>query len=260
MSLLGFSIPQRPTPLFLRSNLHKKGLLLAVLTGVIAVAGGAWCSRSAEAGPVRGKITGQDKLLPDVYVEAAKPDAHRYTWREPSPTVKAEFRNLSANPSRDICIAALTSGTAPPHEPILIKITGGHTIPTTIVIAPGTRLSFENHDPFPHRLYIVGNDAWKPEDLNAGAHREWTPVAAGKVEFRDQLIPSVRTYVVVDAQVADIAFPGRDGSFGMTLPAGDYVLKAFFNGRPVGKPINVAAKERPALEIKEPLNVAGEGG
>jgi hypothetical protein len=248
MSLLGFSTISR----------FRKLAFADSVVALVFVAMGA-AGTSAFAGPVRGRITGHEKLLPEVYAEAAKPDVHRWTWREPSPTVKAEFRNLSANPSRDICIAALTSGNAPPHEPILIKITGGHTIPTTIVIAPGTRLSFENHDPFPHRLFIPGNDSWKAEDLNAGAHREWTPVAAGKVEFRDQLIPSVRMYVVVDPQVADIAFPGRDGAFGMTLPAGDYVLKAFFNGKQVGRSINVAAKERPALEIKEPLNV-GEGG
>lgn len=242
-----------------RPTFRLPGVLVAgsALIATVSVVG-AW-GTTAFAGPVRGRITGQEKLLPEVYAEAARPDAHRWTWREPSPTVKAEFRNLSANPSRDICIAAMTSSNAAPHEPILIKITGGHTIPTTIVITPGTRLSFENHDPFPHRLYIQGNDSWKAEDLNAGAHREWTPTATGKVEFRDQLVPSIRMYVVVDPQVADIAFPGRDGAFGMTLPAGDYVLKAFFNGKQVGRAVNVAAKERPALEIKEPLNV-GEGG
>ncbi len=218
----------------------------------LAVAG------TALAGPVRGRITGQDKLLPEVYVEASKPDAHRYTWREPSPTVRAEFRSLTANVSRDLCIAAMSSGNAPPHEPILVRVTGGHTVPTTLVIPPGTRLSFENHDPFVHRLYQVGNDQWHADDLNSGAHREWTAAGAGKYEFRDQLVPSVRMYVVVDPQVADVAYPGRDGAFAMNLPGGEYVLKAFFNGKQVGKPVSVTVKERGNLELKEPLNV-GEG-
>ena len=62
------------------------------------------------AGPpnVKGKITGYEKLTPEVYAEAAKPEARRWTWREPSPSVAAQFRSLSANPSRDICIAATT--------------------------------------------------------------------------------------------------------------------------------------------------------
>src|SRR5688572_30410923 len=67
---------------------------------------------SALAAPVRGRITLHEKLVPRAYEEAAKPDARRYTWREPSPTVRAEFRVLSANISRDICIAAFGTSTS----------------------------------------------------------------------------------------------------------------------------------------------------
>jgi len=216
-------------------------------------------SGTAAAGPLRGRITGQDKLLPEVYAEAAKPENHRFTWREPSPTVRPEFRSLAANPSRDVCIAALTSANAAPHEAILIRVTGGHTIPTTIVVTPGTRLSFENDDPFPHRLFVVGSDSWRADDLNPKATRDWTATGPGRVEFRDQLFPSVRSFVVVDPQVVDVAYPGRDGTFQMSLPGGEYVLKAFFNGKQVGRAVNVTLKDRPALDLKDPLNV-GEGG
>jgi hypothetical protein len=208
------------------------------------------------AGPVKGRIVGQEKLIPDVYVEASKPDAHRFTWREPSPTVRAEFRALSGNPSRDLCIAALSANNAAAHEPILVRVTGGHTIPTTIVVSPGTRLSFDNRDPFPHRLYVVGNAAWKAESQESARRREWSaPPGAGRYEFRDELFPSVRTFVLVDPQVTDIAYPGRDGAFGMNLPAGDFVLKAYFGGKQVGRAINVTSKERALFDIKEPLNV-----
>jgi hypothetical protein len=211
---------------------------------------------SVAAGPLKGRIVGQEKLIPDVYVEAARPDAHRFTWREPSPTVRAEFRALSGNPSRDLCIAALGANNAPAHEPILIRVTGGHTIPTTIVVSPGTRLSFENRDPFPHKLYVVGNPAWKAENQEPTRRREWTaPNGAGRFEFRDEAFPSVRTFVVVEPQVMDIAYPGRDGAFGMSLPAGDFVLKAYFGGKQVGRAINVASKERFLVDLKEPINV-----
>ncbi len=82
---------------------------LALASGTFAVV--------ALAGPtptLRGKITGWEKLLPQVYVEATKNDSHRYTWREPSPTVKQDFRRLSANVSRDVCVAAFGAGSAPP--------------------------------------------------------------------------------------------------------------------------------------------------
>jgi hypothetical protein len=226
------------------------------ITSLLLLAASITYGATVLAGPIKGRITGQDKLLPDVYVEASKPDAHRFTWREPSPTVRAEFRNLTGNPSRDLCIAALGKDNAPPHDATLIRITGGHTIPTTIVISPGTRLSFENRDPFPHRLFVVGNATWKAETQETARRREWTaPPGAGRYEFRDELFPSVRTFVVVEPQVLEIAYPGRDGAFGMSLPAGDFVLKAYFGGKQVGRAVNVASRERATLDLKEPLNV-----
>jgi plastocyanin len=216
---------------------------------------------AALAGPVKGRISGQEKLVPDVYAEAAKPEAHRYAWREPSPTVRGEFRALFANPSRDICIAAVESAAAPAHEPILIKITGGRTIPTTIAVSPGTRLAFENRDPFPHRLYQVGSPTWHAESIAPTARREWTATGAGRFEFRDELFPSVRSYVVVDPGVVDVAYPGHDGAFAYSaLPSGDYVLKAFFQGRVVGRPVSVTVKGNVLVDLKEPLNVAEGAG
>jgi len=244
-----------------QSSPHRSaGAQKSTRTLLLAAASVTYCA-TVLAGPVKGRIVGQEKLIPDVYVEASKPDAHRFTWREPSPTVRAEFRALSGNPSRDLCIAALGKDNAAAHEPILIRVTGGHTIPTTIVVSPGTRLSFDNRDPFPHRLYVVGNPAWKAENQETQRRREWSaPPGAGRFEFRDELFPSVRTFVVVEPQVIDIAYPGRDGAFGMNLPAGDFVLKAYFGGKQVGRAVNVASKEKLLLDIKEPLNVGESSG
>ncbi len=215
-------------------------------------------ARDASAGQVRGKIKGANKLLPAVYADAAKPDSHRYTWREPSPTVRQEFRALSANPSRDICIAAISSGQAQKHDPIQITLTGGHTIPTTIVVSPGTLLSFVNHDPFPHRLFQVGNDSFKAEETSANGRRDWTASGPGRYEFRDELFPTVRFFVVVDPGVVEVVYPGRTGSFAFhDLPDGDYYLKAFFEGKPVGKPVAVVAAKR-TVDIKDPIDVGEE--
>jgi hypothetical protein len=228
---------------------------LGVLTAV------ALLSVSGQAGApnVKGKITGQDKLVPDVYAEAAKPESRRWTWREPSPSVAAQFRTLSADPSRDLCIAATTSGNAGAQEAIRMTVTGGRVFPTTIVVSPGTPLAFKNFDPFKHRLYVVGNPSFRAEDMAPNQVRSWSAAGAGKYEIRDELFPSVRTFVIVDAQVVQVTYPGRDGAFGLSLPAGEYVLKAFFGGRHVGKPITVNAKEKSTVELKDPLNVATGG-
>jgi len=219
----------------------------------------ALMTASGRAGPpnVKGKITGYDKLVPEIYAETAKIDSKRYTWREPSPSVPQQYRTLSANPSRDICIAA-TTGANQEKQEFRMTVTGGRVFPTTIVVTPNTHFVFKNVDPFAHRLYAVGQPAFKPETLQPNALRDWAAPGPGKYEIRDELFPSIRTYVIVDAQVVAVTYPGRDGAFGFSLPGGDYVLKAFFNGKQVGKPINVNAKDRGVLELKEALNL-GEG-
>lgn len=248
-------------PAAIRPAKTRRAFRAAVL-GVVALGVAVGVSSvSASVGAVnpnvRGRIIGHEKLFPDVYVEAAKTDAHRWTWREPSPAVDSKFFTLSGNPSHDLCIAAMSSGGgAPSDKPMLMSLTGGRIFPTTIVVAPGQKLQFKNFDPFSHRIYAVGNASLKPEAQTAGGVREWTaPSGAGKYEFRDELAPSVRTYVIVDPQVVQITYPGRDNAFVFTLANGDYVLKAFFDGKPVGSPAPVAAKDR-LTELKDPLNVA----
>lgn len=233
---------------------------VASLTLSLLTAAALLTAAGHAAGPnVKGKITGQEKLVPDVYAEAAKPESRRWTWREPSPSVAAQFRTLSGNPSRDLCIAATTSGNAGPQEAIRMTVTGGRVFPTTIVVSPGTPLAFKNFDPFKHRLYVVGNPSFKAEDMAPNQVRSWSSSGAGKYEVRDELFPSVRTYVIVDPQVVQVAYPGRDGAFGLTLPAGEYVLKAFFAGKQVGKPTTVVAKDKSTVTLNDPLNVSAEG-
>lgn len=241
MAFLGY-----PRPASMREKLAF-GLLSAI--ALLSVTG------RAGAPNVKGKISGQEKLIPDVYAEAAKPESKRWTWREPSTSVDAKFRPLAAHPSRDICIAATSSANQPAQEPIRMTVTGGRIFPTTIVVSPGTQLVFKNFDPFAHRLYGVGQATLKPEDLQPNGVRSWTAPGQGKFEIRDELFPSVRTFVVVDPQVVASVFPGRDGAFGFSIPGGEYVLKAFFNGRQVGKVLPVVAKEKGTIELKEALNV-----
>jgi len=228
-----------------------------VVTGLFAALALSTIDGRSAPPNVKGKITGYEKLVPEVYAETAKPDSRRWTWREPSPSVDPKFRILSANPSRDICLVATTSSNQEKME-FLMTVTGGRVFPTTIVVTPATQLTFKNFDPFKHRIYVTdgtGKKLLNPEDLQSNGSRMWSPQGPGKYEVRDELFPSVRTYIVVDAQVAQVAYPGRDGAFGLSLPTGEYVLKAFFNGKPIGKPVNFTAKDKGVVELKEPLKL-----
>lgn len=208
--------------------------------------------------PVKGKLVGWEKLFPQVYADSLKADSHRFTWREPSPTVKQDFRRLSADVTRDVCVVALAAApSGQPHDPLSVKLTGGRLTPSTIVLSPGSRLSFKNADPFPHVLYEVGNPQWAPSPTGAASTREWAATTPGLHQIRDQLFPSVAMYVWVDPAAAEYALPSVDGTFSMTLPPGDYTLRAYFEGKPVGKEVSGVHLIDRGFEIREPMSVGG---
>ena len=215
---------------------------------------------TALSGAVKGKVSGAQRLLNPVWNDAKEASANRFTWREPSPTVKAEFRSLFAHAPKEVCIAAIgANNVTPGNGAIAFKITGGRTSPVTLVVAPGTSIEFQNRDPFPHKPFLVGQGSFQASEMKSGAVRQWKAPAPGKYELRDELAPSVRSWIVVDPKVAAIAYPGRDGSFTFgNLPEGEYTLKAFFNGEPSGKPLSVVVKGTAVLDLKEALVIADE--
>jgi plastocyanin len=228
------------------------GLTLALPEGTVLAAG------TPAAAAVRGKLTGWEKLIPQVYADATKNDSRRYTWREPSPTVKQDFRKLSANVSREVCVVALGSGTAQAHEPIVVKITGGRLTPSTVVLSVGSRISFKNTDPFPHVLYEVEDAKWAPNATAPTSTREWAATTPGVHTIRDQLFPSMVMHVVVDPAATDFAMPDHEGAFSLPVPPGEYTIKVFFDGKQVGKAVEGLKVGERALEIKEPIAVGGD--
>lgn len=233
----------------------------ALSTGSVAAALGLllWPMASGAA-VVKGQVTGIQKLVNPVWNEAKETTANRYTWREPSPTVRAEFRALFPHAPKEICVAAIGANAAVANpNPIAFRIGGGRTSPVTLVVAPGTVLEFQNRDPFPHRPYIVGNAAFQASDMKGASSRQWKIPGPGKYELRDQLAPSLRSWIVADPNVSAVAYPGRDGAFTFAnLPPGDYTLKAFFNGEVVGKPVPAKILSEVPFVVKEPVVVAEE--
>jgi hypothetical protein len=241
-----------------RSWVRRKTYIVAFAAIVATSASGTLLAGSGVVG-VRGHVAGWEKLIPQVYA-AASNDTHRYSWREPSPTVKSEFRKLSANPPKDLCVVAIGSAAAQAHEPLLVKVTGGRLTPATIVLSPGSRLSFKNADPFPHILYEAGNDTWAANPTAAGSTREWAATAPGLHVIRDQLFPSIAMYVFVDPNAVEFAQPNTEGGFSMAVAPGDYTFKVFFEGKPVGKALEGVHVGGGGLEIKDALNLGGAAG
>jgi hypothetical protein len=204
---------------------------------------------------VRGKLVGLEKLMNPAWAEAKESSSHRFSWREPSPTVRAEFRSLFGYAPKEVCIAALAANPQqPPSLPLLITVGGGRTTPVTVVVAPGTRLHFENRDPFPHRLYAVGQSSFPPGDMVAMAARDWTAPGPGKYELRDEVSPSLRSWVVVEPHVAMVAYPSTQGVFSFSqLAPGEYTIRPYFAGAPVGSPKAVAVGPATVTDLLIPV-------
>jgi plastocyanin len=209
---------------------------------------------------LKGRIAGGNKLVNPVWTEGKDPALHRFTFREPSTTVRLDVRTtLTGNLHKELCIAALGAEKSPtPKTPLRVKILGGRTDPVTLVVAEGQQIQFENLDPFPHKIYDVGNKGLTAVETGAAKSRTWTPPAAGKYEIRDQTTPSVRSWIVVEPRLVAVAFPDRKGEFAVDLDPGKYKLRGYFNGEPVGTELDAAVNATPADQtLKAPL-VVGE--
>jgi hypothetical protein len=251
---------EKKTPDFpaARRGRARRAAMAAVVSAIPIAASVAY----GAGGPVtvKGKTVGAGKLLNPVWNEV-KDNLHRFTFREPSASVRTDVRTLSAYLPKELCIAALVPGDAKPlGVPYRVVVAGGRTSRVTLVVAPGQQIQFENGDPFAHKLYVVGPDAkgLQPAETAPNKSRTWTPPGPGKYEIRDQMAPSLRSWVVVEPHVASIGYPDRKGDFQIDLEPGSYTLRGYFNGEPVGTELPVTVAPVPVEQpLKAPL-VVGE--
>jgi len=212
-------------------------------------------SSTADAAHIKGQFSGFRSLQNPVWAEAKDPKNHGYSFREPVPTVRAEFRRPFPHIPKELCVAAIAAGPQKPQPPVLIRVGGGRTTPVTIVVTPGTRLTFQNTDPFKHKIYGVGIKTFAASDTGPGATRDWSVPEAGVFEIRDEAAPSLRMWIVSEPNVATVAYPSLKGEFSLTVQEpGDYTLQAYFSGKKVGAPMPVTVTEKD-LELKAPIKV-----
>jgi hypothetical protein len=128
----------------------------------------------------------------------------------------------------------------------------------TLVARPGTKLVFLNSDPFSHALYGVGQKTFPASETKPGDTRTWSVPGPGVFEFRDELAPSVRMWVVGEPKAASIVYPTMKGEFLIDLEPGEYTLQPYFAGKPVGEGMTVGVGNR-ALDLKrKPIKVGGD--
>ncbi len=233
--------------------------MFACVTASVAAAGVLSFAVDAGAAHVRGLVVGYQHLLNPVWEEAKDTERHLYSFREPVPTVRAEFRRLYPHIPKELCVVALGAEKAPAQKPVLIRVGGGRTTPVTIVVAPGTQLQFQNTDPFAHRLFAVGNGTFPASDTVKGGVRSWNAPASGTVEIRDEAAPSLRMWVIAEPNVAGVTYPSLKGEFALSVDGpGDYRLQAYFAGKKVGPEVPIKVGNGDVDLSKAPLKVADE--
>ncbi len=226
---------------------------LGLLSALVAIS----LATPSDAAKVKGLVVGFKLLRNPVWVEAQDASRHAFSFREAVPTVPAETRQLYPFIPKELCVAALASEKQAPPPPVLIRIGGGRTAPVTIVVPPLTKLSFQNTDPFPHRLYGFNLPSFGPSDTGRGANRDWTVPAAGVFELRDEAAPSLRMWVIGDDNVAAIAYPSLKGEFQLSIgQPGEYQVQGFFSGKKVGAPITIKVTAADIDLAKTPIVVA----
>jgi plastocyanin len=226
---------------------------------LLLVAGLLALPSSADAARVKGRFEGFRLLQNPVWAEAKDPKNHGYSFREAVPTVRAEYRRPFPHIPKELCLAVIAATPQKAQPPVLIRVGGGRTTPVTIVVTPGTRLTFQNTDPFKHKIYGVGIKTFASSETGPGATRDWSVPEAGVFEIRDEAAPSLRMWIVAEPNVATVAYPSMKGEFSANVQEpGDYTLQAYFAGRKVGAamPVTVDAKD---VELKLPIKV-NEGG
>jgi len=213
----------------------------------------------AGAARVRGSVTGYQFLLNPVWEEGKEPDKHGFSFREPVPTVRAEFRRLFPHIPKELCVALLAATPQQAQKPIGVRVGGGRSTPVTIVVTPGTQLQFQNTDPFPHRLYGVGIPTFNASDTVKAGTRTWQVPAPGTFEVRDEAAPSLRMFVIAEPNLVAIAYPSMKGEFSLNAEApGEYHVQAFFAGKKVGPEVPVKVGNADVDLSKAPLKVGQE--
>jgi len=238
-------------------NVNARGLMVAFLLGSMALAPSA--SAEGKKLAIKGKVQGGETLINPVWAEANDAKNHRYTFRTRSTSAGKQQRPTAYLP-RELCVAVLAKeGNGPGRgTPVSVGISGGRTTPVTVVVADGQSVQFINHDPFSHKLFDTGQGGLGPEETKPGSSRSWKAPKPGVYEIRDQLAPSVRSWVVVESRVVQTAYPRTNGEYLVRdLEPGSYDLQGFFMGKPVGKAVTIEVKPgTDEQEIRDPLVVS----
>jgi len=115
-------------------------------------------------------------------------------------------------------------------------------IPYVLPVVQGTAVEFHNSDNLQHNVFGVGADKFNLGTYTQGMARSYTFNKLGEVAILCNVHPEMEAYILV-LQNSFFAQPDSSGKFRIAdVPAGDYVVKAWYHGKAKQQNVKVPAK------------------
>jgi plastocyanin len=115
-------------------------------------------------------------------------------------------------------------------------------IPYVLPIVQGTTVQFHNSDNLQHNVFGVGADEFNLGTYGLGAAKGTTFSRPGEVDVLCNVHPEMAGYILV-LQNPYFAVPDSSGKFRIAdVPPGDYVLRAWYEGKAKKQNVKVAGK------------------
>jgi plastocyanin len=115
-------------------------------------------------------------------------------------------------------------------------------IPYVLPVVQGTTVEFHNSDNLQHNVFGVGANEFNLGTYGLGATKGTTFRKLGQVAILCNVHPEMEAYILV-LQNPYFAQPDSSGKFRIeNVPEGDYVLKAWYEGKAKKQNVKVLAK------------------
>lgn len=195
----------------------------AVLVGGALVAP-LFVVATALAIPVHGTLR-----VPRAPASDATEGARDHYWRAPNGQIDPGPAPLDA--ARETTVV-LTGSVGPSNDGCRYRVAGGDLMPRTLVVKVGEAAGLTNSDPTHHNIHTEGSDTLPPTVIGPGRAREIRIGEAGSWPLRDELYRHVSGHLVAIPDLVACASVSHQGAWRFEdIPAGEYTLKVFFEGR-----------------------------
>jgi plastocyanin len=143
-------------------------------------------------------------------------------------------------PDRAVVFVEGVKGTFPAKDQEIDQ-KGKLFVPYVLPLLKGTKVIFRNDDPLAHNVFGVGADEFNLGTFSKGASRDHTFTKTGDTTLLCNVHPEMEGHVLV-LDNPFFAQPDTSGKFQISgVPAGEYVLKAWYGGKVKKQTVKVPA-------------------